>query len=217
MELNLRIRQVVYAVSITVNFKPIIMPSWSPFDLPNKDKCPSLHAVLMEMNGRFIEGLDYSAEEGVGQQISYALFTEIVALPDVFLKQIDAAEHFTEKEIAGIKQLIVPNPGRPFVRPYQMVVFAMNILSELANAEINILTKKRESIFKQLEDECKWAEWFSRAADSSVKLPAPSQGVSPNTFWLVNYAAAKIQLLETENRAMKDRLAALESIILGKK
>jgi hypothetical protein len=193
------------------------MPSWSPFDLPNKDKCPSLHAVLMEMNTRFIEGLDYSTEEGVGQQISYALFTEIVALPDVFLKQIDATEHFTEKEMKGMKQIMVPNPARPFVRPYQMVVFAMNILSELANAEIHILAKKRESIFKQLQDECKWAEWFSKAADPSEKMPAPSQGVAPNTFWLVNYTAAKVQLLETENRGLKERLATLEAIILGAK
>ena len=193
------------------------MTSWSPFDLPNKEKSPSLHSVLMEMKGRFLESLDYSGTVEVGQEISYALFTEIVALPDVFLKQINAVEHFTEKEIAGMKQLIVPNPARSYMRPTQMVQVVTNIIRELANTEAHILAKKEESIFMQLPEECKWAEWFSRAADSSVKMPAPSQGVSPNTFWLVNYSAAKVQLLEIENRALKERLVALEDIILGKK
>ena len=193
------------------------MTSWSPFDLPNKEKSPSLHSVLMEMKGRFLESLDYSGTVEVGQEISYALFTEIVALPDVFLKQINAVEHFTEKEIAGMKQLIVPNPARSYMRPTQMVQVVTNIIRELANTEAHILAKKEESIFMQLQEECKWAEWFSRAADSSVKMPAPSQGVSPNTFWLVNYSAAKVQLLEIENRALKERLVALEDIILGKK
>jgi hypothetical protein len=193
------------------------MTSWSPFDLPNKEKSPSLHSVLMEMKGRFLESLDYSGTVEVGQEISYALFTEIVALPDVFLKQINAVEHFTEKEIAGMKQLIVPNPARSYMRPTQMVQVVTNIIRELANIEAHILAKKEESIFMQLQEECKWAEWFSRAADSSVKMPAPSQGVAPNTFWLVNYSAAKVQLLEIENRALKERLVALEDIILGKK
>jgi len=193
------------------------MTPWSPFDIPNKQKSPSLHSVLMEMKGRFLESLDYSGTVELGKEISYALYTEIIALPDVFLRQINALEYFTEKEIMGMKQLIVPNAARSFMRPTQMVQIAINIIKELASTEAQILSKKEESIFMQLQEECKWAEWFSRAADPSVKMPAPSQGVSPNTFWLVNYSAAKVQLLEIENRALKERLAVLEGIILGKK